>query len=476
MCRLSVPFPDFILTIKLSFMDQHNLPGSAAAMALPLEGADNTAVTKPVSAADRIKSIDTIRGVALLGILLMNIPGFGIGWGFWYNVTHGPRTGADYYTFATIFIFFEGTMRGLFSMLFGAGMVLFMLNKKEVPGGTTVAEYYYRRLMWLVFFGLINAYVLLWEGDILSFYGLAGMILFPFRKLDPKWLLCLALLAMSFNMLKDHLRYTEFREKRLSYNEAMAAKKEKKKLTPEQQSAIGAWTEIEKNQKPDTAEINRHVSKMRSGYSTIFMYFIPNNSSGEAWYMYHGVWDFLVMMFMGMALFKWGFFSNKLSTSTYAIWLLVGYGIGIPWAYVLFEKGMMAFSSDLGGQLDQFRVAHRTFGEFRRVLITVGHASLVMLIFRSQVVPWLMKALANVGQMAFTNYLMQSIICTWFFFGYGFGYYNSLRFHQLYYVVFAVWIFQVIFSAIWLQFFRFGPFEWLWRSLTYWKMQPMKKD
>jgi uncharacterized protein len=143
---------------------------------------------------------------------------------------------------------------------------------------------------------------------------------------------------------------------------------------------------------------------------------------------------------------------------------------------VLFEKGMMAFSSDLGGQLDQFRVAHRTFGEFRRVLITVGHASLVMLIFRSQVVPWLMKALANVGQMAFTNYLMQSIICTWFFFGYGFGYYNSLRFHQLYYVVFAVWIFQVIFSAIWLQFFRFGPFEWLWRSLTYWKMQPMKKD
>ncbi len=456
-------------------MDQDNLPGNAASIAIPLQDGDQSAVARPVAAADRIKSIDTIRGVALLGILLMNIPGFGMGWGFWYEITHGPRTGADYYTFASIFIFFEGTMRGLFSMLFGAGMVLFMLNKKEVPGGTTVAEYYYRRLMWLVFFGVINAYVLLWQGDILFFYGLAGMLLFPFRNLHPKWLLGLALLAMSINMVKDHWDYTEFRQKRLDYNEAMAAKKEKKKLTAEQQAAIGAWTEVEKNQKPDTTEVNRHVNKMRSDYLTIFTYFIPQNSSGEAWYMYHGVWDFLVMMFMGMALFKWGFFSNKLPTSTYAIWLLVGYGIGLPWAYILFEKGMMAFSSDIGGQLDQFWVSHRSFREFRRVLVTVGHASLVMLIFRSGIVPWLMRALANVGQMAFTNYLMQSIICTWFFFGYGFGYYNSLRFHQLYYVVFVVWIFQIIFSAIWLQYFRFGPFEWLWRSLTYWKLQPMKK-
>ena len=113
--------------------------------------------------------------------------------------------------------------------------------------------------------------------------------------------------------------------------------------------------------------------------------------------------------------------------------------------------------------------------EFRRIPLAIGHASLVMLIFRSKLVPWLMKALANVGQMAFTNYLMQSIICTLFFYGYGLGYYNKLRFHQLYYVVGAVWLFQLIFSSIWMKYFRFGPFEWVWRSLTYWKRQPMKK-
>ncbi len=435
-----------------------------------------TANTQPVATADRIKSIDTIRGFALLGILMMNIPGFGINWDFWYAVTHGPHTGVDFYTFSVVFIFFEGTMRGLFSMLFGAGMILFMLNKKEQPGGATVAEYYYRRLLWLVLFGLINAFVILWQGDILFFYGLCGMILFAFRKMKPKWLVVFGLLCVSFGMIKKQWGYSEFREKRIAYNEAVAAKKEKKELKPEQQGAIKVWAEIEKNQKPDTAMTNKNLRKMRSGYGTIFNYFIPMNSDGETMYMYHEVWDMLAMMFLGMALFGWGFFTNKLRTSTYTMWLLIGYGVGIPIGWILFNNGMLSWGRVGPGEFaDRWRVSHQVFVEFRRILLTLGHASLLMLIFRSRIVPWLMKALANVGQMAFTNYLMQSIICTFFFYGYGLGYYDKLRFHQLYYVVGAIWIFQLIFSTIWLHYFRFGPFEWVWRSLTYWKKQPMKK-
>jgi len=430
----------------------------------------------PVATTDRIKSIDTIRGVALLGILMMNIPGFGINWDFYYNVTHSPRAGSDYYTFGVVFVFFEGTMRGLFSMLFGAGMVLFMMNKKEIPGGTTVAEYYYRRLLWLVLFGIINAFVILWQGDILFFYGLCGMLLFPFRKLKPQWLVVLALACVSFTMIKQQWEWNEFREKRKAYTEAVAAKKEKKELTGEQQGAIKKWTQIEKNQKPDTTFTNRNLRKMRSGYGTIFNYFIPQNSEVETWYMYHGVWDMLAMMLLGMAMFLWGFFSNKLRTSTYAMWMLIGYGVGIPIAWMLFDKGWMSYGVlGPGGFADAWRSSPRVFEELRRIPLTIGHASLIMLIFRSGVLKWLMKALSNVGQMAFSNYLMQSIICTFFFFGYGFGYYNKLRFHQLYYVVGAVWVFQLIFSSIWLRYFRFGPFEWLWRSLTYWKKQPMRK-
>lgn len=439
-------------------------------------GTPQPAHTNPVAAAERIKSIDTIRGVALLGILMMNIPGFGISQSIWSDLISGPRSGADYYTFATVFVLFEGTMRGLFSMLFGAGMVLFMLNKKDVLGQPPVAIYYYRRLLWLVLFGVINAFVLLWQGDILFFYGLSGMLLFAFRKLHPKWLLMLALLCVSFGLIKKQWNWNESKESRAVYHQAIKAKEAKKTLTPEQQGAIAQWEEREKSMKPDTAQVNRHVNKMRSGYTTVFTYFIPQNSSGEAWYMYNEVWDSLCMMFLGMALFSWGFFSNRLRTSTYAMWMLIGYGIGIPIAWQLFNNGWMSFGQlGPGGFTDRWSSSPEIFVEFRRILLTIGHASLVMLIFRSGAVKWLMKALANVGQMAFTNYLMQSIICTFFFYGYGFGNYNKLQFHQLYYVVVAVWIFQIIFSAIWLQFFRFGPFEWLWRSLTYWKRQPMKK-
>lgn len=458
-------------------MDPHSSSGNAQALVIPLSdggSSTHTAGAKPVAAADRIKSIDAIRGVALLGILMMNMPGFGINWDFWYPIITGPRAGKDYYTFATVFVLFEGTMRGLFSMLFGAGMVLFMQNKTELPGQPTVAEYYYRRLLWLVLFGLFNAFILLWGGDILFYYGLAGMILFAFRKLSPKWLLVVALSSMCFGMIKKQWNYNETREKRIEYNDAKAAEKEKKKLTEEQQGAIAAWTEIEKSQKPDTAVTNRNLRKMDGNYATIFTYFIPQNVSSEIGYMYYDPWDLFTMMFLGMALFGWGFFSNRLKTSTYVIWLLIGYGVGLPIAWSIFDQQWMG-GVDVGAYFDRWRSSHTVFGEFRRILLTIGHASLVMLVFRSNIVPWLMRALANVGQMAFTNYLMQSIICTWFYYGYGFGYYNKLRFHELYYVVFAIWLFQLIVSSIWLRYFRFGPFEWLWRSLTYWKWQPMKK-
>lgn len=431
-------------------------------------------LTAPVATADRIKSIDTIRGVALLGILMMNIPGFGINWDFWYGIVNGPRRGADYYSFAAVFTLFEGTMRGLFSMLFGAGMVLFMENKKQIPGHPSVAIYYYRRLLWLVLFGLFNAFILLWGGDILFFYGLCGMILFAFRKLNPRYLVMIALLCVSFGMIKKQWGWNEFREKRQTYKEAVKAKEEKKELTPEQQGAIGEWAEIEKGQKPDTAVTNKNLRKMQAGYFTNFTYHIPMNVMGEVSYMYQDPWDLFCMMFLGMALFGWGFFSNKLKTSTYAMCMLVGYGVGLPVAWAIFDQSFMTFG-DVGAYADSWRSAHNVFAEFRRIPVTIGHASLIMLVFRSGVLRWLMKALANVGQMAFTNYLMQSIICTLFFYGYGLGYYNKLRFHQLYYVVIAVWIFQLIFSSIWMRYFRFGPFEWLWRSLTYWKKQPMKK-
>lgn len=434
---------------------------------------ETTAVVAPapVSTAARIQAVDMIRGFALLGILLMNIIGFGINDGIFQGVIEGPHN-KDYYALATILIFPDGTMRGLFSMLFGVGMVLFTLNKTEKPNGPSVAEYYYRRLLYLVLFGVFNAFILLWEGDILFYYGLTGMLLYPFRKSPPKLLLTLGLLCFAINAYKSMGWFNESKEKRSAYVEAKAAEKAKKKLTEEQQGAIAAWEEIEKNNKPDTARTNEHQRKMEGSYPTIFTYFIPDNANNEIWGMYQGIWDYLGMMLIGMGLFWLGFFSGKYSKSTYFMLWIVGYTIGLTIGYIVFKEAQS--QTNFGYYLDHWRVPHWVLYDLRRLLITIGHASLLMLVYKSGAAKWLMKALANVGQMAFTNYLMQSIICTFFFYGYGFGFYNKFRFHEVYYVVLAIWIFQIIFSAIWLRYFRFGPFEWVWRSLTYWKRQPMR--
>ena len=429
----------------------------------------------PVATAERIKTIDIVRGVALLGILLMNIQGVGINWSTVDTIIRGPHNTADFGVLAVRETFFSGTMRGLFSMLFGAGVILFSMNKKEKLGGVTVAELYYRRMLILVLFGVINAYVLLWGGDILYFYGLAGMVLYPFRKTAVKWLFLLGILCIAIGILKGQLRYNETREKRAAYHETVKAEKAGKKLTSEQQQDKTSWLELENNERPDPERTARHISKMHSGYGTIFSYFIPGISNSETWGTYHYTWDRLCMMFIGMALFSLGFFSNKLSTSTYAMGLMIGYGIGILLGWVMFSKGWLG-SLNFGAYVDAYSVPHSAVYDFKRFFLCLGHASLIMLVFRSRIIPWLMKGLANVGQMAFTNYLMQSIICTLFFYGHGLGYYNQLKFHQIYFVVGAVWIFQLIFSSIWLRYYRFGPFEWLWRSLTYWKRQPMKKS
>jgi uncharacterized protein len=116
-----------------------------------------------------------------------------------------------------------------------------------------------------------------------------------------------------------------------------------------------------------------------------------------------------------------------------------------------------------------------SFYQVRRLLLVMGHIGVVMLIYKHHLADWLLKALSRVGQMAFSNYLMQSIICVFIFYGFGLRWFGALERYQIYFVVFGIWIFQIIFSNIWLKYFRFGPFEWVWRSLTYWKRQPMTR-
>jgi uncharacterized protein len=112
---------------------------------------------------------------------------------------------------------------------------------------------------------------------------------------------------------------------------------------------------------------------------------------------------------------------------------------------------------------------------FQRILLVMAHVSAIILLYKSGYVRPLFRCLEAVGQMAFTNYIMQSVICTLVFFGYGLNYYAELEFYQIYFVVLAIWALQLIVSPLWLRFFLYGPLEWLWRSLTYWRWQHFRR-
>ena len=440
-----------------------------------VDAAPRPAVFTYSPASQRIQTIDVVRGFALLGILLMNIAFFGLPLMTYFPKLFSlPSDTLDFKVFATISIIFEGTMRALFSMLFGAGIILFTAKGDTLADGYTLADYYYRRLLWLVAFGLLNAYVLLWPGDILYAYGLVGLLLFPFRKLKPRTLFVVAGLCFLISFGKGAWTGIEMKQNRAGYLQSIQLEKQGKKITDQQQKAKEAWLEVEKSTRYDAKANNKTIQNMRSGYGAVFAELLPLNVRLQSSEFYKSmIWDTLIMMFLGMALFKWGFFSNAWRPRSYGIGLLAGYGIGLTLGYFTFQDGI-AFYRNPGAVLDADGFPFQALYHIRRASTAVGHASLLLLVYRSGLVPWLMKGLANVGQMAFTNYLMQSVLCSLFFYGYGLGYYARLSFVELYYVVAAVWLFQLIFSAVWLRYFRFGPLEWLWRSLTYWEWQPMR--
>jgi uncharacterized protein len=174
-------------------------------------------------------------------------------------------------------------------------------------------------------------------------------------------------------------------------------------------------------------------------------------------------------MLIGMGLMKLGVFSAARSRRFYSVMLALGYGIGLPlMVYDALELIRHRFSHDYGFHGGKF------YNAFGSVVVALGHVGLVMLIVQSGALTWLTTRLAAVGRMALSNYLTHSIVCTTLFYGYGFGLFGTINRTGLLAIVLIIWVSQLVLSPIWLQHFRFGPVEWLWRSLTYGEPQPMQ--
>ena len=429
----------------------------------------------PVSDRERLKLIDALRGVALLGILLMNIPGFAMPDYFSESFKSDPKN-VNFWLSAVISVGFEGKMRALFGMIFGAGVLLFVSKKEQA--GRSVTGLFYRRMFWLILFGLIHAHLILWIGDILYLYGFCGMLVYLCRKVRPIYLVLGIPLVALFDFTAGTLFYQHIRDKRIAYVEASAVAAENKPLTEKQRHALAQWRELEKTLIPNREDAQENTRKMKSDYATVASHLGPLAWKVEAIILPIEIWDSLALMLLGLALYRWGFLSGHWSNRDYAKVVAIGYGIGLPLATYSFYHSCV-YSPNLEAGLRRMELVPiewvRLIYPFQRIFLVMAHVAAIILLYKANYAQKLFRSLEAVGQMALTNYIMQSVICTFLFFGYGLNYYAELEFYQIYFVVLAVWIVQLIVSPIWLRFFLFGPLEWVCGSLTYWKVQPFMR-
>jgi uncharacterized protein len=274
------------------------------------------------------------------------------------------------------------------------------------------------------------------------------------------------------------LFYQHIRAKRIAYVEASTAAAEHKPLTAAQNDALAQWRELEKTLIPNREDARENTRKMKSDYATVASYLRPLAWKLETIFVPIEIWDSLALMFLGLALYQWGFLSGQWSKREYAIVAAIGYGIGLPLAAYSFYHSYL-HNPNLEATLRRMELVPiewtRLIYPFQRIFLVMAHVAALILLYQSHYAQRLFRCLEAVGQMALTNYIMQSVICTLFFFGYGLNYYAELEYYQIYFVVIAIWIVQLMISPLWLRFFRFGPLEWVWRNLTYWKWQPFTR-
>src|SRR5262245_16115054 len=429
----------------------------------------------PVSEAQRLRLIDALRGVALLGILLMNIPGFAMPNYFSESFRSDP-TNVNFWVSNVIGVLFEGKMRALFGMVFGAGVLLFVSKKEQT--GRPVTGLFYRRMFWLAVFGLIHAHLILWVGDILYLYAICGMLVYLFRNVNPRYLVAIVTLMAVIDFTAGTVLYTIVRDKRIAYVEATNAQAEGKTLSEEQEKALASWRELETSFIPNREDAKENTRKMKSDYATVASYVRPLAFKLQTMFLPLEVWDSLALMLLGLALYRWGFLSGMWANRNYWKVILIGYGLGLPLVIYSHYYSYIHFPTHEAFLQELEEVPIRWTGliyPFQRILLVMAHVAAIVLLYKSGFMQGLFRRLEAVGQMAFTNYIMHSVICTLIFFGYGLNYFAELEYFQLYFIVIGIWIFQLIISPLWLKFFLYGPLEWVWRSLTYWRVQPFRR-
>lgn len=421
----------------------------------------------------RIQLLDVARGVATLGILKINIEGFAFPAVVEkFHGLFGGTTGTNLAVFIFDSLFFEGKMRALFCLLFGAGVMLYA-EKKTEDGGPSAAELWMRRCLWLTLFGVMNAYVLMWHWDILFVYGITGLVIFPMRNLSYRTLsLIIAVwwLTMGTLTTRNQLQQREIDRRGRVMRQL---RNENKKLTGSQKAALVAYEEQLESRTPDKTQIADETHRRRSGWAANYGLAAEKGWDAQAKPFYY--WEFLeafATMLLGIMLYRRKIITGERDRADYVRLAKLCFSIGLPLQATI---TFFMVRSGFNGFATSNVLLHAWLYDIVRWLLAIGLLSLLALFVKSPRWSKWTFPLSSTGRMALTNYLMQSIVGAFIFYGFGFGLFGHLDRSQLFVVCLAIWLAEMGWSILWLTVFSNGPVEWLWRSLVAWRRLPIRR-
>lgn len=401
----------------------------------------------PANPNGRLPALDVVRGVAVLGIVIANIPGLGqpLVAAVWPGAFLSPPGPFAEWLWGAQLVLVDGKMRGLFTLLFGAGMVLFLrgAEAREAGSGPGLLA---RRLGWLALFGLLH-WALLWRGDILLPYAVAGLLMLGFAGWSWRRQLALGLAGYTAGALVNFVA-----------------------LVPLATGVLRPPSDLDGGEAAMLVEARREAALIAGGdYAGSVRYALEEQLPTLPLDLAFGLLETAPLMLIGMGLIGAGLFDGRIGARRQVragAWLwLAGALASVPVAMWAIERGIgywVSFAAIMGWlPLTQLAGA-------------LGLAAMLA-VWGARPGGALKNRLAEAGRCAFTNYIATSALALALFSGWGLGLYGKLSRIELYALVPLFWLAMLAWPRWWLARFRHGPLEWAWRSLTYWRVVPFRR-
>ncbi len=412
-------------------------------------------MTLALNQQDRLVTIDALRGFAVMGILAMNIIAFAMPeWAYVTPAAYGGDSAADRITWFISYVLIDGKMRGLFSLLFGASMML-IIERAEAKGEDP-KQVHYSRMAWLAIFGLAH-YFLIWYGDILFLYAAIGSLAFLFRNWEARHLIKWGLIIYAAGFLLWGLQFGG-----LQLLHFLAAQPGADPGLVKMANDIFMGPDFDADPSAVLAQMRGDYAGIAAGrFNEFFMPAVLVLQSGT---------ETLPFMMIGMACKKNGFITGAWNRADYHRWIKK---MVLPGLIINTALGAWVIAADY--KMVTALAALMAWGLLPRIMLTVGYAAMLILLIRRLEGSAFLDRVAAAGQAAFTNYLGTSILMTTIFYGYGLGLYGFVSRAELMLFVIGACAIMLLWSKPWLRRFRYGPLEWLWRSLARRQLQPMRK-